>query len=99
MKGELPIPLAASQNESAVELLRVWAAGGAQHVSIAAKVWQDPAAWGIFMVDLAKHLANAYCAEGSNDKTAILQRIKAGLDAEWHHATGDPTGGLKPETR
>jgi hypothetical protein len=35
---------------NAVELLRVWAASGKQHVTIRTEVWEDP--WGIFLVDL-----------------------------------------------
>lgn len=42
------------------------------------------------LVDLARHVANSYVSSGgklSNDE--VLERIKAGFDAEWAHATSD----------
>lgn len=50
---ELPVPGAVHADPKAIELLRVWAAGGKQHVTLATRVWEDPAAWGIMLVDLA----------------------------------------------
>jgi len=35
-------------------------AKGRQHISLATAVWDDPASWGIMLVDLAKHIAIAY---------------------------------------
>lgn len=60
MRGQLPVPAAAGNDASAFELIRVWAAHGQQHVSLAIEVWDDPAAWGVMLVDLAKHVASAY---------------------------------------
>jgi hypothetical protein len=57
---ELPVPSAVDADPECIELLRVWAAGGKQHVSLATEVWEDPAAWGIMLVDLARHIASAY---------------------------------------
>ena len=88
---ELPIPPAAADDARAVELLRVWAAKGKQHVSLATGLWDDPASWGIMLVDLAKHVANAYELTGSS-REGVLQRVKEGFDAEWHTATGNPKG-------
>jgi hypothetical protein len=98
---ELPIPPVAETDARAVELLRVWAAQGKQHVSLAASVWNDPAAWGIFLVDLAKHVSSAY--EQSSGKALssgkafaeTLLRIKQGFDAEWQCATDKPSGHLQ----
>lgn len=89
---ELPIPDVAAADQSALELLRVWAARGTQHVSLATHVWQDPAAWGVMLVDLAKHIANAYSqAQGIRSEDA-LARIRAGFDAEWGSSTDQPSG-------
>ena len=90
----LPIPSAALTDAKALELLRVWVANGQQHVSMATNVWPDPAAWGIMMVDLAKHIASAYQKTSGRDFDGALQRIKAGFDAEWEGATDMPSGGL-----
>ena len=88
---ELSIPEPALADPAARELLRVWAARDAQHVSIATGLWKDRAAWGIALVDLARHIARAYELTGKDGKIA-LERIRAGFDAEWSHPTDEPTG-------
>jgi len=92
---QLPVPAAASADPRAFELLRVWAAGGKQHVSLATGAWEDPAVWGLMLVDLAKHIADAYELTTGIDCASALERIKAGFDAEWVEATDEPTGGLQ----
>ncbi|MFL5342622.1 MAG: DUF5076 domain-containing protein [Gemmataceae bacterium] len=91
---ELPIPSAAAADAKARELVRVWAASGKQHLSLAADLWDDPASWGIMLVDLARHLARAYGRSKALDENEALARIRAGMDAEWAQDT-DPnrTGG------
>ena len=78
-----------------MEILRVWIAGGAQHVSLKTRVWEDPAAWGIMLVDLAKHVAIAYAADGM-DKAEALRRVYQGFQAEMESPTDEPTGGIEP---
>ena len=85
--AELPIPTVAEADPRAVELLRVWIAHGQQHVAIATHVWKDPAAWGIMLVDLAKHIARAYEQSSGQDYDDVLKRIQDGFDAEWQHDT------------
>lgn len=80
----LPVPELAQIESNSIELVRVWAAAGQQHVSIATDVWENPAAWGVMLVDLAKHIAKSY--EGVNDDD-VLQLIKQGFDAEWSSPT------------
>jgi hypothetical protein len=80
---ELSIPPSALASATAMELVRVWAAGGKQHVSLAAEMWDDPASWGIILVDLARHVAGAYEQTKGLDRAKVLGRIKAGFDAEW----------------
>jgi len=90
---ELPIPESALSSSRAIELLRVWAAGGKQHVTIAAEVFgKDPACWGIMLVDLAKHVSRAYEQSGKMDESEALKRIRQGFDAEWSVPTDTPTG-------
>jgi len=45
-------------------------------------------------VDLAKHVANAHYELTGRKPSETLQRIRAGFDAEWRHATEAPTGGF-----
>ena len=44
--------------------------------------WSEPGAWGILLVDIARHVAQAYSNEGYDFENALFQ-IKAGFDAEW----------------
>jgi hypothetical protein len=92
MLAELPIPPKVGSDSKAKELLRVWAAHGQQHVSIATRVWADPASWGIMLVDLAKHVALAYQQTTGKDYASLLDRIRQGFDAEWGNPTDEPSG-------
>jgi hypothetical protein len=79
-----PPPLATERE--AVEILRVWAApNDAQQVTLRTN-WSDPAAWGLLLVDVARHAARAYEREGQ-DPAEALARIRAGFDAEWSSPT------------
>ena len=92
---ELVIPPIAAADPEACELVRVWAAEGSQHVSIAADAWEDPAIWGIALVDLARHISRAYEQMGKGEAAAMLDRIREGFDAEWNHATDLPKGSIE----
>src|SRR5438552_3250682 len=91
-RGQLPIPDAVRADQRAKELVRVWAAGGQQHVAIASDAWDDAAAWGIMLVDLARLVAQSFAERHGQDASAVLTRIKEGFDAEWHAPTDAPTG-------
>jgi hypothetical protein len=58
--------------------------------------WKDPAAWGIMLVDLAKHIASAYEQSGGLNQAAALSRIKQGFDTEWESPTDRPSGRVTP---
>jgi len=45
------------------------------------------------LVDLAKHVANAYQSRGM-DIAVALQRVREGFDAEWDSATDEPSGNI-----
>ncbi|MEO1333708.1 MAG: DUF5076 domain-containing protein [Myxococcota bacterium] len=89
---ELPIPSSVEQAEQSIEILRVWAADGKQHVSLAGELWEDPAAWGLMLVDLARHVARVYEQTSHQPSVEVLERIREGFDAEWHAPTDEPTG-------
>ena len=89
---ELPVPAAAKSDASARELARVWAAGGKQHVSLATGLWSDPGAWGLLLVDLARHVANAYEEMEGRDPSQVLARIRDAFDVEWQNPTDTPSG-------
>jgi hypothetical protein len=92
---QLVIPEAAKIDEGSFELLRVWVANKAQHVSLRSAVWKDPAAWGIMLADLAKHVANSYEQEAGLDRARTLRRIKDAIDVELGSPTDEPSGQLQ----
>jgi hypothetical protein len=51
--------------------------------------WSDPAAWGLLLVDIARHASLAYEREG-RDRAETLARIREGFDAEWSSPTDEP---------
>lgn len=83
---ELLIPDRAARDASAREMLRAWASGGKLHISIDAGVSDDPFAWGLILVDLARHVANAYDQSGRMQSATVLERIKQNVDAKWAKA-------------
>jgi hypothetical protein len=89
---ELVIPPEATTDPKAMELIRVWAAHGVQHVSMSPGVWKDPAIWGIVLVDLARHVANYYHQVHGLNKEDVLLRIKELFNAEWESPTSGVTG-------
>ena len=87
-ENELPIPSAAERAEKAVEMARIWIVDGDQHVVISPNLWKDAAAWGLMLVDLAKHVASAYEAQG-HERAAVLKKIHEAFEVEWESPT-DP---------
>ncbi|OOG36817.1 hypothetical protein B0E51_17795 [Rhodanobacter sp. C05] len=81
---ELPLPPIAQQ-VGACEVLRAWSGDNLQVVL--ETTWQDPAAWGLLLVDIARHVARAYADAGNISEAAALTCVKAGFDAEWSEAT------------
>lgn len=91
---ELPIPSAARSDSSSRELARVWAASGEQFVSLDVSCWQDPGAWGLLLVDLARHVANAYGQTEGRNASDVLSRIREAFEAEWQTPTDFPRGSV-----
>ena len=85
--NNLDPPLAASTDPNAREIASIWDAQGQQYVSIDPNLWDDPAGWGLMLVDLARHVASAYAQLRGADRIATLERIKAGWDAQWSYPT------------
>lgn len=85
---ELNSPPIADANAEATEILRVWAAPGSPQQLTLRTCWSDPGAWGLLLVDIARHAAQAYEREGQ-DPEEVLRRIRELFDAEWESATSD----------
>ena len=88
-KSELEPPPIASE-ESACEILRVWGGPDLPQQFTLKTTWDDPAAWGLLLVDIARHSAKAYATSGSMSEAQALERIKMLFDAEWHSSTDEP---------
>lgn len=72
------------------ELVRIWLDKNENQVFLISRSgWDDPAAWGLLLVDLAKQIARQYADTSSSfSEGAALERIRQGLDMEWRHPTG-----------
>ena len=95
-KNALPIPAAASRDPRSLEVLRVWIANGEQHVALAFGMWEEPAAWGMLLADLARHIAEAHAQQDDTiDPEDFLEQIRAGLEAELDGPTDAVDGSIQ----
>lgn len=91
MKGrpkEQPVPPDAAEREDAVEVLRAFVLDGGLSISFT-RAFEDPAMWGMMLVDIARHAARAYDKEGVMGEAEALERITEMFEAEIAHLTGD----------
>ena len=103
--NQLQIPAPARNDRKSFELLRVWIANGEQHISLRAGIWDDPAAWGVMLADLAGHIANTFeqsAARDSHparhpDRSAILTAIREGFEAELSNPSDELSGEISGE--
>ncbi len=89
-KNALAIPKAALRDPKSFEVLRVWIAEQDQHVALSLGVWQDPAAWGILLADLARHIVRGHGQQPGKrdfDADTFLERLRDGFDAEFDEPT------------
>jgi len=85
---ELPVPQEVDGRRDAIELVRVWDVGGNAAFTLQAPHWDDPAAWGLLLADLARQAAAAYTEHGWAAGEA-LARVKDGLAVELDASSGD----------
>ena len=74
MGNELAPPEMANR-PAAQEVLRVWAEPGSPQQFVLQTTWEDPAAWGLLLVDLARHAARAYAGEDISEADAFARII------------------------
>jgi hypothetical protein len=89
--NEMPPPHTVIDDPKAQEILRAWVAHNKLHLAFSPTTWDDPAGWGIMTVDLMRHVARAYEAEGKGRFDDVLARVRAGFDAEWQAPTDEGT--------
>lgn len=96
IRNELEIPEKVRGDREAAELIRAWVTGGGDvHVTIKTGVWQDPAAYGIVLADLARHVANGFHQANGWDLEEALRRVIEGLSVEIGSPTDAPTGKIQ----
>jgi len=83
---ELKPPPAVETASRAMELARIWIVDKKQQICLSGNLWDDPAVWGLMLVDLARHVSNAYENQGRNKKE-VLEQILEAFEAEWQHPT------------
>ena len=77
-----PPPIAAATG--AAEVLRAWILPGWTKMQVTLQPrHDDPAVWGMLLVDVARHAAKAYALESRYSESEALRRIKQVFDAEW----------------
>jgi hypothetical protein len=86
-KHELAPPPDAIANDEAKEFLRAWAVNDGIHVSLLPQAWRHPAAWGIILADIVRHVADGYHQADGRDKAKAMQEIMALLIAEFQAPT------------
>jgi hypothetical protein len=73
-------------------MIRAWVAEKGLHCSLNIGTWKDPAAWGILLADVARHVANAYQESEALDRAVTLKGIRQLFNAEMDKPTDDPKG-------
>lgn len=88
-----------TEDEKSVCVLATWVTGwnteleegGRLIVSIKTQ-WEDPGAWGIVLVDIARHVARAYSNDNVSEE-AVLSRVRELMEAEFDKFTTNISGG------
>ena len=95
--NERPIPDAARRDPNSVEMLRVWIAERTLNCSMKIGMYEslgkdEPAAWGVILADVAKHVANATESRSNREYEEVLVSISAAFITELEKSTSLATG-------
>jgi hypothetical protein len=75
------------QETGGTEVLRAFV-DSQNGLSISLKsAFEDPATWGLLLVDVARHVARAYAGQSEVSEREALDRIREMFDAEWQRPT------------
>jgi hypothetical protein len=83
----LLIPEAAQHDKNSMEIIRVWIANKNQHFTLRVGLWDDPAAWGLLLADLARNIAKSYEQDAAVDPLGALERIRLAFNTELENPT------------
>jgi hypothetical protein len=87
LPNELLIPEQARTDKKSLEIIRVWIANESQHFTLRIGLWEDPAAWGLLLADLAKNIAKSYEQDAALELEATLNRIRLAFNVELDTST------------
>ena len=83
VEKQLAIPAVAAKDGAAFELIRVWVAQQSQQITLRPGVWEDPAAWGVMLADLARNIVQVHVENDEDlDSEAFLAALLEGFDTE-----------------
>jgi len=97
----LVLPPAAQRDENAIQMLSAWIAERGLHCTMNVGMWQsegrnEPAAWGVLLADVVRHLANAIQSEHGVNAAATVDGIVDSLLEELNKPTSEATGEFHP---
>jgi len=83
VEKQLVVPAVAAKDAAAFELIRVWVAQQSQQITLRPGVWEDPAAWGVMLADLARNIVQVHAENDEDlDSEAFLAALLEGFDTE-----------------
>ncbi len=70
------------------EVLRAFVVDGGLSVSLQ-RAFDEPAMWGVLLVDLARQVAGVFAKEGVMSAEEALAEIRHSLDTEWDRSANE----------
>jgi AcrR family transcriptional regulator len=94
--NQQPLPPDVADREDATEVLRAFVLDGGLSIAFT-RAFEDPAMWGLLLVDIARHAARAYGRESEYSENEALSRIVEMFEAEIARPTD--TGHTAPRSQ
>lgn len=97
----LVLPPAAQRDNNAIQMLSAWIAEDGLHCSMNVGLWRvegrdEPAAWGVLLADVVRHLASAIESQHGVDANDVIADIVDSLNQELENPTSEAHGGFHP---
>ncbi len=83
---ELLLPEEVRDAERAMELARIWVSDNRPTFVVSGNLWDNPATWGLLLVDFMKHVSTAYAEQG-RDAREVMDEIQDAFIAELNNPT------------
>lgn len=74
---ELTLPAVVTDADRAMELARVWIADNRPTFVLSGNLWDNPATWGLLLVDFMKHVSFAYEKQGHDQQETFKSILEA----------------------